>query len=286
MSLDDLALAKSSAKLLDDFKPMLVYSQFCNRDYEGDVKFNGSVKIYQAGIPTVRTYTRGGAALTYDRVNPGEQVMRITQRDYFALEADDLEKQLAFAGGEMWQRTVRNGAFSLAQTVDTYISGTILKLGVPSANVLAQRTVGLGLASNIYDLIVDLRRVLQDNNVPMTPGSLKLALPPAGRALLRKDDRFVGFNTPEAVKNIQGAPIGEIDGVEILVTTQVPVSGSTYTIICGSVEGTTYAEQLSKMENVPRDKDDFEDRVRSQLVFDAKVTQPQCLASCDVQFAS
>lgn len=288
MALDNMALAKASAKLIDDYKSDLAFVPMCNRDFEGDVKFNGSVKIYQAGQPTPATFTRDSTTIAYERLNPGEQIMTVTRRSYFGLKADDLEAQLAFAKGALWQRTIRNGAYALAKEVDTYISGTIMTNAVPTANVLAARSLGLGMAGNALDLLFDLAATLRQNDVPMV--DCHVCVPPKFLGLLKKDERFSGYNTPAAAGIIRGSTvIAVIDNLQVHVSTNSPVSGTgtaaIYTIIAGSTDATTYAEQLSKMENLPRQAGDFDDRVRSQLVYDAKVIVPQALAKCAVTFA-
>lgn len=282
MSLDALALAKTSARLMDDFKANLVFKLMTNQDYEGEVKFASSLTIFMAPIPSTATYTRDSTTISYQRMIPSEQKLEIRQRKYWGIKADDLEKQLALQGGEMWSRTVRNGAFRLARDVDTHIS-TVMAAAVPTANILTARTVG-GAGASAYELLVDMATTLKNNDVPM--GDCHVAIPPGYHGLLTKDVRFTGFNTAEARRTIKGEVIGEIEDLKIHISTDVPLSGSTYTIIACSREGTTCAEQLSEVEMVPRDKDDFDDRIRSQLVFDAKVTQPQALVKCAIQIAS
>lgn len=282
--MDALAQAKYSARMLDVYSSQLRYAAMCNRDYEGEVTMGGSVKIFMPGDPTINTFTRDSTTISYERVAPGEQVMQITKREYFAIKADDLEKAWAFAGGALWQRTIQRGSYGLAKSVDTYVGGTVMAGAVPTANTLTARTLGTGLASNAYELLVDMARVLRDADVPMN--DVSVAVPPALVSLLHKDDRFTSFNTADARRTIAGAPIGQVEEMMVLETTNCPVSGSTYKIIAASKDAVTFADMFGELEQVPRQAADFDDRVRSELVYDAKVVQPRGLAMCSVQFTA
>lgn len=282
--MDALAIAKWSAKIQEVHDSKLRYAALCNRNYEGDVKANGSVKIFMPGEVDVNSYTRGSTTIAYGRATPGQQEMHITQRDYFALQYDDLEGLLAFAKGAIWEATIERGTYKLGKTVDTYVGGTIMANGVPTANVLGARTVGTGLAASAYELLVDMARIIEDND--MDPATAGVVVPPAFHSLLKKDDRFASFNTADAVANLRGRPVGQVENLMVLVTTNCVLSGSTYTLIAAAKEACTYAEQLSDLEDLPRDKDDFENRMRSQLVFDAKVIQPKGMVSCAVQISA
>jgi hypothetical protein len=282
--MDALAAVKWSSKLLEVYRSKLVFADMCNRNFEGEVTSGGSVKIFMPGDVDVAAYTRDTTTIAYQRVVPGEQVMKITKREYFALKTDDLEKMWAFAGGALWARHLERGSYKLAKSVDTYISGTVMANAVPTAHQLATRVLGTGANARAYDLAVDLATKLEDADVPLD--DVTLAVPPAFHALLSKDDRYTSFNTPEAVANLKGKAVGMIDNLKIATSTNIPVSGSSYTIIVAHKDAVTFADMLGELETVPRDKDDFEERVRSQLVYDAHVVQPQGLASCVVQFAA
>lgn len=281
--MDALAQAKWSAQLLDVYQAKLRYAALCNREYEGEVTMGGSVKIFTPGDVDVAAYTRDSTTIAYQRVAPGEQTMQITKREYFAIKADDLEKAWAFAGGAMWQRHLNRGSFKLAKSVDTYIGGTVMSNGVPTANILTPRVLGTSVNASAYELIVDMGTRLQENDVELD--DVTVVVPPAFEGLLRKDDKYVSFNTADARRTLAGQPIGMVDNIMVLSSTNVPVSGSSYTIICAHKDAVTFADMMGELEDVPRDKDDFENRVRSQLIYDAHVVQPNALVKCVVQFA-
>lgn len=280
-SMDALAITKWSAKLLMDYREQLVYADMCNKNYEGEIRFAGALKIFTAPIPTVSDYVRGTTTVAYEDVNPSEQLFVVDQRKYWGIRTDDLEKQLARIS--VWEDTLRNGAWSMSKTVDTYVA-TTLAAGCPTVNVLPPRTIGGGLNANMFDLLTQMETLLEQNDVPMD--DLHVALPPQALGWLRLDPRYSSFNTAEAVQQLAGKNVGRVTYMTVHKTTAVPLSGSTYTLIACSREAMTFAEQMSRMEEVPRDKDDFYDRVRSQTVYGGKVVQPKGIVKVDVQFAA
>ncbi len=282
MAWDALAQTKWSAKHLQVLTDAHVFKLGTNQDYEGEVKFAAALKIFMAARPQTAAYVRDTTTITYTRLTPSEQVLAITERQYWQFKVDDLEKHLAIGGGSMFSEQVEGGAWELADDVDDFLRD-LMDAGTPTANTLAARTLGLGLNSNTYDLLVDLSRVLTENNVPKS--GRHVFIPPLAEGLLNKDERFVSFNTAEARRQIKGMPIGMVQDMDVHVSNNIVLSGSTYTIQAAWVKATTYAEQLSDIQHFEKLEASFDQAVRSELVFGGKVVQPQALSNCDVQFA-
>lgn len=282
MALDALAMTKWSAKVLQTLEDAHVFKMGTNQDYEGEVKFNEAVKIFMAPEVTTSSYARDGS-ITYSRPTPGEQLLVIDQRQYFGLKVDNLEKQLASKGGtSMWEKTIQRGAYQLADDVDDFIRDT-MNSGTPSAQTLTSRTIGLGLNANAYDLLVDLSKTLSKANVPAA--GRHVFINPDFEGFLVKDPRFTSFNTADARKQIRGTAIGRVEFMDVHVSNNLVVSGSTYTIQACWDGAMTYAEQLSDLRYIPVTAGDKDERVDSELVFGGRVVQPVGLANCDVQFA-
>lgn len=68
---------------------------YCNRDYEGDVKFAGSVKILGVGDPKVAGYN---GEVVYEKMSDLGQILNIDFRDYFAFKVDDINKAQSVPG--------------------------------------------------------------------------------------------------------------------------------------------------------------------------------------------
>ena len=282
MTIDPLAVTKWSSKMLKDLRDAHVFSLGTNRNYEGDIKFAAAVKIFMASRPATSAYTREGT-VTWERIPVSEQVFTIDQRRYFARKVDNLEKHLALNGGALIAEEIRGGAWELADDVDDFLRD-LMSDGTPSANTLTARTIGMGLNANAWDTLVDLSKAMDKVNVPQTGRHAFISPDYAG--FLVKDPRWVSFNTADARRSIRGTPIGMVEYMDIHISNNLVVSGSTYTIQAAWDQSTTYAEQLNEMEMFERFEDSFDQGYRSELVFGGRVTQPQGLAKVLVQYAT
>lgn len=283
MSLDPTAITKWSTKLIADLRDAHVYKMGTNQDYEEDIRYAAAVKIFQAPRFQTASYTRDSTSVSYSRMNPTEQVFIVDQRQYFGGKVDDLEKLISMAGGRIWEESIQGGAWELADDVDDYIAAA-MAAGVATDNVMTARTIGLGLNANAFDFCVEAKILFQKKNVP--PNRRHLFAPPEFFGFLAKDERFTGFNTPQAVTNIRGEISIPIQGFTLHETNNAPVSGTTYTIIAAWEGAMTYGEQLNEIQYFDKFEASFDQGVRQELVFGGKVTQPQGLATCSVQFAT
>ena len=280
MALDALALTKWSARFLTLLEDAHVFKLGTNRNYEGEVQAAAALKVFTDPEVTTTAYARGDT-ITYSRLTPGEQVLVIDQRQVWAIRVDSLEKLLA--RGSLWERALKRGAWQLADDVDDFIRDA-MDSATPTAQTLTARTIGLGMGlANAYELLVDLDKALTKANVP--PDGRHVFISPDYEGFLTKDPRFSSFNTAEARKTIRGTAIGMVSNMEVHVSNNLVVSGTTYTIQAAWDGAMTYAEQLSEIRQIPVTAGDKDERADSELVFGGKVLLPMGLANCDVQFA-
>lgn len=286
MSLDAMAQVKWSGKLLQAFEDAHVFKMGTNQDYQDEIRASSAVRIFTPARPTTAAYTRDSTTITYQRLTPGEQTFVVDQRQHWGIKVDSLEKHLAMGGGKMWEAEIEGGAFELADDVDDFIRDLMIA-GVASANTLNARTLGIGaMVSNAYDLVVECETKFRKGNVPASEGSWHFFAPPEFSGLVARDERFTGFNTPDARRTIRGGLESVIRSFKYHETNNAYVSGSTYTIIACSDRGTTYGEQLSDIRFIEKTAGDFDERADAELVFGGKVTRPECIVICNVQFAS
>lgn len=284
MALDAMAETKWSAKFLSAFLDAHLYQMGTNKDFEGDVAFGEAVKIFTPAHPTPAAYTRDTTTITYERLTPGEQVFAPDQRVHWGIKVDSLEKHLAKNGGAMWEEEVQGGAWELQDDVDDYLRDLMIA-GAASANVLNPRTLGIGaMVSNAYDLLVEAEVRMRNQKIP--PGGWHGFVPPEFSGLVARDERFTGFNTANARQTIRGGLESQIRSFKYHETTNGSISGSSHTLVFCSDKATTYAEQLSRLRFIQKTAGDFDERADSELVFGGKVTRPEGIVTCVVQFAS
>lgn len=84
-----------SRKIQKDIEMKTKLIDFCTREYEGDVKFAGAVKIL--GVGEVRTTGYTGR-VDYEPMNDLGQLLPIDFREYFAFNVDDVNKAQSVPG--------------------------------------------------------------------------------------------------------------------------------------------------------------------------------------------
>jgi hypothetical protein len=276
MSIDNFIRTAWAAKLLENMNGAQVYAACLNRDYEGEIKATGdTVKINSIGRITIVTYTKNLNNLTPQILQDSQMMLAITQSDAFCFEIDDVDK--AQSNVTLMNSAMEEAAWGMADTADLWLAA-LLAAGVATANVLTPVTVGTGATDkDAYEVLVDLGVRLTANSVPRT--GRWVVIPAWYEGLLDKDPRFVSFGTPENRRQLVGGePIGAIKGMEVMVSNNVPVAGSAYTVVAGTKQAATYAENLEKVEAF-RPQGGFADAMKGLHLYGAKVTRPYALAS-------
>jgi N4-gp56 family major capsid protein len=249
-----------------------------NQDYEGEIsEYGGSVVINTATDPTIETYTpytamTGGTAATTG------QTMSIDQAKAWSVDLDDVNAAQARDSGELMSKISQRAAHLLAKTADAYVGG-LMAAGVDADNLTAEATVA---PSAVYDLLVDLRTTLSENDVPVD--GRWVVVTPAIHGALLKDQRFISSGDTQGAATRSSGVVGRAAGFTVLESNQVPDgpgSGAGKLVIAGHAIATTYAQQVSKVEAV-RLTDKFVDRTRGLHLYGAKVIRPTCLAAADV----
>lgn len=275
MAIDNFTPTLWSAKLLNNLNDAHVYANCLNRDYEGQIKQVGdTVKINSIGRITIRPYVKNTVIVTPDTLVGSQEMLAITQANYFNFEIDDIDE--AQNNIKLMNDAMQEAAWGLADTADVWIAAG-LAADVDIANVLPAVTVGTGAGDDdAYETLVDLDVQLTVNNVPRP--DRWVVVPPWYEGLLRKDPRFVSFGTDANKGQLRGEPIGKGAGFNIWMSNNVPVAGPAFTILAGYKGAATYAEQIDKVEAF-RPQDSFSDACRGLHIFGGKVTRPYALAS-------
>ncbi|WP_329393132.1 P22 phage major capsid protein family protein [Streptomyces albidoflavus] len=247
-----------------------------NRDYEGEVsEYGGSVTINTAADPAIETYVPY-AAMTGGQAATTSQVMNLDQRKAFSFDLDDVERAQSRDDGDLVGKLSARAAHKLGATADAYIAGLMAAAVTPGTEVTP------ATPADAYDLLVDLRTELSENDVP-TDGRWAVVTP-AFYALLLKDSRFTATGDAQAGLTRSNGVVGQAAGFTVLESNQAPAGpgeGAGRLIIAGHALATTYADQVTKTEAV-RLPDRFVDRVRGLHVYGAKVVRPEALAARDV----
>lgn len=285
MALDFFTPEIWSAQLLVNLHNDLVYGSpaVINTDYQGEIsRFGDTVRINAIGGVNVTDYVKNTDFTNRQVLSSAQQVLVIDQAKMFNFEIDDIDD--AQNNPSVMGAAMREAAFSLGNTADRFLSALMASTftlgGTPSGNYLGD--VGVFANSNgdyanpIFEVLVDLARVLDENNAP--PSGRWAVVNPAIFAELVKDPRFTSFGTEANRSTIRNRAVGSVAGFNILVSNQTPLDGTDAVILAGSNMATTFAQQISSVEAY-RPEDRFTDAMKGLHLYGSKVVRPELLTA-------
>ncbi len=268
-----------SARLLDALEKVHVAGSIVNRDYEGEIKQCGSsVRINMIGDITVSDYESGADLDDPEELSTTECVLEIDNAKYFNFQIEDVDA--AQAAGDLMDKAMRRSAYALNDVADSYILEMIAS-GAVEENVIGLDTPVVLTADNVYSYIVQLRLILDKNNVPHEERSI--VLPPDVYALLLQDSRFTGSGNM-GEETARSGFIGRIAGFDIYESNNCYYDGTSYYVTAQVPSACTYAEQILET-TAYRPEKRFADAVKGLHVYGAKITDPTRIAAlvCTVE---
>lgn len=249
-----------SKKIQDDLELKTKLVQNCLRDYEGDCKYAGSVKILGVGEPTIGTYN-SSTDITIEEMSDKGQLLNIDQANYFAFYVDDVNQAQSVPGlKEKYQEKAVHG---LAVARDTYVAGLIK--GVTSNVTTATNLTREAVKTAIDAAIVALReRNFDEEGV--------IEITPAVYNLFKNELITLSTNNPEYIKR---GIVGMYDGFEVMMSNNMAkdTSGSSTKYAYCDVRGKkaiAFAGQINEVEALRAEKR-FKDIIRGLDTFGAKV---------------
>lgn len=249
-----------SKKIQDDLELKTKLVQNCLRDYEGDCKYAGSVKILGVGEPTIGTYN-GSTDITIEEMSDKGKLLSIDQANYFAFYVDDVNQAQSVPGlKEKYQEKAVHG---LAVARDTYVAGLIK--GVTSNVTTATNLTREAVKTAIDAAIVALReRNFDEEGV--------IEITPAVYNLFKNELITLSTNNPEYIKK---GIVGMYDGFEVMMSNNMAkdTSGSSTKYAYCDIRGKkaiAFAGQINEVEALRAEKR-FKDIIRGLDTFGAKV---------------
>lgn len=277
-----------SARILAALEKQLVYTNFFNRDYEGEIRDAGdTVKIGLVGAPTVKKYTKGSEIAAPDDVTVTDATLTIDQADYFNIAVDDVDA--AQSKINLLESASSQTGYAFGDVTDQYLAGLLVAgTGGTIGTKSSPKSITDAKPEDAYNLLVDLKVALDRQNCP-TMGRI-CVVPPEFEGFMLKDSRFVAKSTSESNQRLTEGTIYKCAGFEIHVSNNAPHddkggSGSTtvYDVIAGCDQSGTYAEQILNTEAYRPEKS-FKDAVKGLHVYGAKVLRSACVYNAKVSF--
>ena len=234
----------------------------CSRDYEGEIKNQGSVvKICGVNSVSISDYTKNSDLDSPEMLNDIARSLRIDQAKYFNFQIDDVDR--AQANPKLMDEAMRVAAASLADVADAYVYSlyTDANTNVTDDEVTAEK---------IIDHIITLKTKMMMSGV-LDSNEIVLEVSPAIAALILKAKIDLGSDNSEALET---GLLGKIAGCKIYVSNNVVIDENGFhQCLFRTKRAVTFAEQISEVEAYRPEKR-FADAVKGLHLYGAKVVYP------------
>ena len=227
----------------------------CLREYEGDAKYAGTVKILGVGEPTIKPYDKN-VGIDPEAMSDEGQDLVINQANAFAFLVEDIDKAQSVPGlAEEYQRKSVHG---LAVARDSYIAGLIK--GVTDHVTTAEDKTLEAVKAAIDAAIVNLRKRNFDEE-----GVIELT--PAAYSAFKNCLITLSTDNPDYIKR---GIVGMYDGFEVAMHNNMATDGThDYCDVRGK-KAIAFAGQINEVEAF-RHPTKFADVVRGLDTFGAKI---------------
>lgn len=286
MGIENFSPTTWANSILAHYETKLVFVSLCNRNYEGEIRKRGdTVRINSIGDPTIFTVTKNTDITAAEVLQGSAEVLQVTEHKGFNFQVDDVDE--AQNDPQVMSEATKRAGYGLAKTCDLFVAG-VMQGAVATANKLGSVSLGTGAGDDdAYETLVDINVKLDENDVP--EGMRWVVVPPWIRGMLTKDVRFSSFGTSQNRSTAANGFLGDIDGMSVYYSNQVngltagtaATSGGAYTIVAGSTDAVTFADQIPADGGVEayRPHLRFADALKGHQLYGALVTRPNSLVS-------
>ncbi len=243
-----------SKKIMDDLELKCKLVDNCLRDYEGDVKHAGSVKILGVGEPTIGAYD-GTQDISIEEMSDKGQMLTIDQANYFAFYVDDVNQAQSVPGlKEKYQEKAVHG---LAVARDTYVAGLI--------KAAANSTTATNLTQDAVKTAIDGAIVaLRERNFD-EEGVIEIS--PAVYNVFKNCLITLSTNNPEYIKK---GIVGVYDDFNVVMSNNMAKDSTHVYCDVRGKKAIAFAGQINEVEALRAEKR-FKDIIRGLDTFGAKV---------------
>ena len=242
-----------SKKILDELELDCKLVDNCWREYEGDARHAGSVKILGIGDVTVGDYTKQDIEI--QEVNDKGQILTIDQAKYFAFVFDNVDKAQSVEG--LMEGTRKEGIHQLAVARDAFVAG-LIKTGtnVTTATALSEDAVKTAIDNALVAL--KERNCSEDMVIELTPSAAMAFL---NSLTIKSTDN------PEYIKK---GVIGYYHGCKVIESNGLAKDTTHAYCAIRAKKAIAFVGQLEKLEAMPMERR-FGDLVKGLDVYGGKV---------------
>lgn len=276
-----------ATELLVEFYANTVLTEITSREYEGEIKQQGSEVVIRE-LPNIEFFSFAkGQKIQYQNLQAGKQSMLIDKGKGYAFNIDPID--LAQADIPYVQKWAAHAAKGMQIQIETdffediYTQVHALNTGAGSGVKLGDIDLGepgspvVLTKSNVIDFLLDCRRILAEQNVP-NDEKRKMVIPIWMAQLIKSSEIKDASLTGDGRSALRTGRIGEIDGWELFESNCLhDVTDGTDTVsnVFFNVKmSTQFATQLEIDEDVDN-PDTYGKRKRGLQIYGWKVTKPE-----------
>ena len=242
-----------------------------NRNYEGEIKNQGdTVHIQTPAAVTIGTYVEQ-TGITYEELKGDTLPLVIDQAKFFGFKIPDIDK--VQSNINLMSNYTSEAKKEVINAKDAYLHA----LGIAAAQDAG--TVAI-TAANIYGTLVDMYAMLADANAIDADGKAKdgsrpfVIVSPKVAAVIKKSQEAT-HATKMGDDTVRKGAILDFAGFDVKQSTLIK-DNSGFSILAGTTEGITYAEQINKVRGL-EDKDTFGTYVSGLYLYGGLAVQPKAL---------
>ena len=242
-----------------------------NKDWEGPIKNQGdTVHIQTPAAVTINTYNED-VDMVYENLKGDTLPLVINQAKYFGFKVPDIDK--VQSNTNLMDNYTSEAKKEVVNTKDAYLHA----LGIAAAQDAG--TVAI-TAENIYGTLVDMYAMLADANAIDADGKAKdgsrpfVIVSPKVAAVIKKSTEAT-HATKLGDDTVRKGAILDFAGFDVKQSTLIK-NDSGFSILAGTTEGITYAEQINKVRGL-EDIKSFGTYVSGLYLYGGLAVQPKAL---------
>lgn len=275
--------------ILIKFYDATCLTEISNSDYSGDVKSVGDVVNIRTRPTVTNSRYYKGQSLSHQHPDSDLVQLRVDYARYFDFEVDDIDAyqtdiniltDWAEDASENMQVDIeKTDVFStIYADADTYNAGATagrisgdINLGVTGTPLAITKT-------NILEVLVDCRTVLNENNAPRN--NRWAVLPAWMCGMIMKSDLKDASLAGDGTSIMRNGRLGTIAEFTIYDSNTLYSVTDTYTCyhaLVGQKKAMTFVSQMTKMQHLKTPESTFGQIIRGLNVYGFKVLKDECL---------
>lgn len=253
-----------SEKVQVELEKSLVISNWCNYEFDGEIKFKERVKIVGAVRPTVGDYIPG-EDIEIEELADNAQYIDINYRKYFAFYVDDVDK--AQSNPKYLNAEMSESAKALAEKEDADVAEEAYR---GALNGMKSNSVDISAATDPFDTIDAGIQKLYEHNVPANT-ELAADLTPEHIMLCKKKLSQAFSSNVDYIKN---SAVGKYNNTYLRMTNNLYNDGTDTMELLRTKKAVAVVGQIDQVKKADKEKG-FGTIIKGLNVYGIKVVRPK-----------